>query len=319
MGTNTPASSLPWEWLYHIGQKTPCPLPPRDTLSLSSRVLTKQTSLQRECRAKSAPVPKTCRNAGHLWKLSPSNSPIVLFHIILGWYFLEKESLHTCHSLQRSCSCMYFQIANLLHQLPLQHKFLEYSDLCIAQDWISSHWEKAGMGKYYIHPWDNLQGKNKQNTFRLRRWELWQSLWCEGSGWSQRGGDDNVENGLAKKREKAEMSVRRCCNEERRDEWRMSEMNGRWISSVDNWEKPEEQGEDGQVKRKGLDLVLQKVNESKRRNSLALQWLGLHAFIAKGMGSIPSGGTKIPQAMQLNQINKNTNKQKESKGTCSRR
>lgn len=32
------------------------------------------------------------------------------------------------------------------------------------------------------------------------------SVWCEGSGWSQRGGDDNMENGLAKKREKAEMS-----------------------------------------------------------------------------------------------------------------
>ena len=30
--------------------------------------------------------------------------------------------------------------------------------------------------------------------------------------------DDNVENGLAKIRQKAEMSVRRCCNEERRDE-----------------------------------------------------------------------------------------------------
>ena len=28
------------------------------------------------------------------------------------------------------------------------------------------------------------------------------------------------------------------------------------------------------------------------------QWLGLHAFIAKGLGSIPGQGTKIPQAMQ---------------------
>ena len=28
-------------------------------------------------------------------------------------------------------------------------------------------------------------------------------------------------------------------------------------------------------------------------NSLAVQWLGLHAFTAKGTGSIPSGGTEI--------------------------
>ena len=30
-------------------------------------------------------------------------------------------------------------------------------------------------------------------------------------------------------------------------------------------------------------------------NSLAVQWLGLHTFIAEGLGSIPSRGTKIPQ------------------------
>ena len=31
-------------------------------------------------------------------------------------------------------------------------------------------------------------------------------------------------------------------------------------------------------------------------NSLAVQWLGLHAFTAENMGSIPGRGTKIPQA-----------------------
>ena len=32
-------------------------------------------------------------------------------------------------------------------------------------------------------------------------------------------------------------------------------------------------------------------------NSLVAQWLGLCAFTAKGSGSIPDWGTKIPQAM----------------------
>ena len=31
-------------------------------------------------------------------------------------------------------------------------------------------------------------------------------------------------------------------------------------------------------------------------NSLVVQWLGLHAFTAKGPGSIPGQGTKIRQA-----------------------
>ena len=35
-----------------------------------------------------------------------------------------------------------------------------------------------------------------------------------------------------------------------------------------------------------------------------VQWLGLHAFIAKGTGSIPGQGTKIPQAMQHSQKTK---------------
>ena len=32
-------------------------------------------------------------------------------------------------------------------------------------------------------------------------------------------------------------------------------------------------------------------------NSLAVQWLGLHAFTAEGPGSISGGGTKILQAV----------------------
>ena len=32
-------------------------------------------------------------------------------------------------------------------------------------------------------------------------------------------------------------------------------------------------------------------------NSLVVQWLGLHASIARSVGSIPGGGTKILQAV----------------------
>ena len=32
------------------------------------------------------------------------------------------------------------------------------------------------------------------------------------------------------------------------------------------------------------------------RNSLAVQWLGLRAFTAQGLGSTPCQGTKIPQS-----------------------
>ena len=39
-------------------------------------------------------------------------------------------------------------------------------------------------------------------------------------------------------------------------------------------------------------------------NSLAVQWLGLRTRIAKGPGSIPGRGTKIPQAMQSGQKKK---------------
>ena len=39
-------------------------------------------------------------------------------------------------------------------------------------------------------------------------------------------------------------------------------------------------------------------------NSLAVQWLGLHTFMAEGAGSTPGQGTKIPQASQCGQNNK---------------
>ena len=40
-------------------------------------------------------------------------------------------------------------------------------------------------------------------------------------------------------------------------------------------------------------------------NSLAIQWLGLHAFAAGGMGSIPGWGTKILQVQQHGKIQTN--------------
>ena len=40
------------------------------------------------------------------------------------------------------------------------------------------------------------------------------------------------------------------------------------------------------------------------RNSLAVQWLGLCAFTAEGLGSIPDWGTKISQATRHSQKKK---------------
>ena len=41
-----------------------------------------------------------------------------------------------------------------------------------------------------------------------------------------------------------------------------------------------------------------------------IQWLGLHISTAKGVGSIPSGATKIPHAMRHSlKIKKNITKQ----------
>ena len=36
-------------------------------------------------------------------------------------------------------------------------------------------------------------------------------------------------------------------------------------------------------------------------NPLVVQWLGLHALTAEGLGSIPGQGTQIPQAARLSQ------------------
>ena len=41
-------------------------------------------------------------------------------------------------------------------------------------------------------------------------------------------------------------------------------------------------------------------------NNLAVQWLGLHAFTAKGTGSTPGWGTEIPEAAQCSKTNKKT-------------
>ena len=40
------------------------------------------------------------------------------------------------------------------------------------------------------------------------------------------------------------------------------------------------------------------------RNSLAVQWLGVHALTAEGPGSIPSRGTKISEAVWRRQKKK---------------
>ena len=40
---------------------------------------------------------------------------------------------------------------------------------------------------------------------------------------------------------------------------------------------------------------------TKLGNFLAVQWLGLHALTAEGLGSIPGRGTKIPHAAQCGQ------------------
>ena len=49
------------------------------------------------------------------------------------------------------------------------------------------------------------------------------------------------------------------------------------------------------------------IEKTLSRNSLVVQWLGLHAFTARDLGSNPSPGTKIPQAVHWPQ---NKNKQK---------
>ena len=48
----------------------------------------------------------------------------------------------------------------------------------------------------------------------------------------------------------------------------------------------------------------------KRRNSLVVQWLGLHTFTAEGPGLIPSRGTKIPQATRYGHTTTPTKKKR---------
>ena len=50
------------------------------------------------------------------------------------------------------------------------------------------------------------------------------------------------------------------------------------------------------------------------RVSLALQWLGLRAFTAEGMGSIPGRGTKVPHTSWRDQKKKKENKFTVTKG-----
>ena len=47
-----------------------------------------------------------------------------------------------------------------------------------------------------------------------------------------------------------------------------------------------------------INLVLHKqaFRNQSLGNSLAVQWLGLHALTAEGTDSVPGWGTKIPQA-----------------------
>ena len=54
-------------------------------------------------------------------------------------------------------------------------------------------------------------------------------------------------------------------------------------------------------------------------NSLVVQWLGLGAFTAKGLGSIAKLGTKIPQAEQRGQKKKKIKikKKKNGRRVCS--
>jgi len=48
------------------------------------------------------------------------------------------------------------------------------------------------------------------------------------------------------------------------------------------------------------------------RNSLAVQWLGLHTSIAGGTDSIPGWGTKIPQGTVKNQSIKSMGEKNDS-------
>ena len=53
---------------------------------------------------------------------------------------------------------------------------------------------------------------------------------------------------------------------------------------------------------KSMESVLRK--RSRSGSSLVVQWLGVSAFTAVGLGSVPNQGTKIPQAAQHSQKTK---------------
>ena len=48
-------------------------------------------------------------------------------------------------------------------------------------------------------------------------------------------------------------------------------------------------------------VYLLKIVQVGLKTVLVVQWFGLHVFTAEGLGSIPGGGTKIPQAAQVGQ------------------
>ena len=50
--------------------------------------------------------------------------------------------------------------------------------------------------------------------------------------------------------------------------------------------------------KKGEELKRNCEEKKESRNPLEVQWLGLHTFTAKGLGSIPGWGAKILQAKQ---------------------
>ena len=57
-------------------------------------------------------------------------------------------------------------------------------------------------------------------------------------------------------------------------------------------------------------MELEDHQDKDRGSTLAVQWLGLHAFTAVGLSSIPGQGTKILQAEHSKPKNKKQKKQK---------
>ena len=57
--------------------------------------------------------------------------------------------------------------------------------------------------------------------------------------------------------------------------------------------------------------IFLRIKKNVTGNSLGVQWLGLHAVTAKGPGSIPGQGTKIPHATWCGQKKNRLRKKKE--------